>query len=111
MRDFCFDLDCDFVNGDEVECTFRSFGLLPLLASDACQPYARWSDVKTQAASRVLHNATSNSPTTGSMAQAAKKKLVVCGGNGFLGNFAPYNPSLTLFQASTSSQISRKSHM
>lgn len=58
----------------------------PLLSA---QPYKWWSDVKTRTQHACLHNVQCTSTPNGSMAQVAKKKLVVCGGNGFLGISSP----------------------
>jgi hypothetical protein len=69
------------------------------------QPYAdraaKWSDVNTRVSIPKLSDLSfkpSNTTARTSivlkkttlMATAAKKKLVVCGGNGFLGTFPPF---------------------
>lgn len=43
--------------------------------------------------SRLQIAALPDSYTLEKMAQAVKKKLVICGGNGFLGEFNPNSPS------------------
>ena len=61
--------------------------VVSLAPANPCQPCGAllWSDITTRASHPNWLTFLRCSPPTAAMASAAQKKLVVCGGNGFLG--------------------------